>query len=139
VNRSHLRLTLTLAAGLALGSGAVAPAFAADSMSGAPVDCSKADAMMMPMAMHGAMMKEGMDDDSMHGGDMHPMMKPTGNLDADFAHMMMMHNTMAMHAAKMEMACGKNQKVKDLAKKMMDQASADDAILEDLLKNDNKI
>jgi uncharacterized protein (DUF305 family) len=139
VNRCHFRNSLTLAAALALGLGAVAPAVADDAMSGPPIDCSKADAMMMPMAMHGSMMKDGMADDSMHGGDMHPMMKPSGDLDADFAHTMKMHNHMAMQAAKMEMTCGKNAKVKDLAKKLMDQTMANDALIDELLKNDAKI
>ena len=85
--------------------------------------------MMMPGEHEGAM-----HDDAMHGDAMHDM-KPTGNVDADFARTMMMHDKMMMAMAKVEVACGKDAKAKALAQKQLDQATADDAILQQVMSN----
>ena len=128
MNHTIRSLSLTLVAGLALGLGG-APAAADDAMTGAAMDCSKADSMMM------SVMKP---DSSAHESAMHDM-KPTGSVDKDFAQMMMMHHQAMVTVLKTEAACGKDPKGKALAQKMLDQASIDDKIIQDLLKNDAKL
>jgi hypothetical protein len=103
-------ICLALAAGFALGLAQVAPGGAQDAM-----DCSKADSMMMGP------------DASMKS------MKPSGDIDKDFAQMMMMRNSKMMAMEKAEVACGKDAKTKAMAQKLLDQAAANAAELKLLL------
>jgi uncharacterized protein (DUF305 family) len=122
--RSIRTFGLKAAIGVALASSQTTFASAADSMTGPPaMDCSKADAMMMAPHTDTAM----------------PAMKPTGDVDKDFAQAMMAQHRAMVAMAKAEMTCGKDAKAKAAAQKQLDQAMADDEILHDLLKNDNKI
>ena len=94
---------LTLAAACASLAVTAVPAAAADQM----MDCSKASDMMM----HPAMM---------------PDSSPTssGDVDADFRSMMVMHDGSMMKMAKMEVACGKDPKTVSAAKKIVMDAEA---------------
>jgi len=58
-------------------------------------DCSKADAMMAPH-------------DAMSGHAMGAAMKPSGDVDKDFASAMSAHGSGMLAMAKMEAKCGKN-------------------------------
>lgn len=118
--KSMYSLCLVLTIALALGLAQLAPGSAQNMMASAPVDCSKADSMMM----HPNTSMQSMQS-----------MKPTGNVDQDFAQMMMMHNSAMMAMAKTEVACGKDPKAKAMAQKALDQATADDQALHDLIQN----
>ena len=99
-------IRLVLAAGLALSLAQAAPGSAQTATNNAAVDCSKADSTMMEP------------DTSMQS------MKPTGDIDKDFAQMMMAHNKKMMAMARTEVACGKDPKAKAMAQKALDQANA---------------
>ena len=88
-----------LAAGLALGLAQAAPGSAQNAMNDTAIDCSKADSTMMqqPSTSHA--------------------MKPTGDVDKDYAQMMKMHNHQMMAMSKTEAACGKDPKMKAFAQK----------------------
>ncbi len=62
-----------------------------------------------------------------------PAMTPSGNVDKDFATTMMMRNTAMMKMMKMEMVCGKNAKIKALAKKMFEEETLNDSFLRQLI------
>ena len=61
------------------------------------------------MQMHSMMMK-----------GMKEMPKPTGNMDRDFATMMRQHHQQALQMAQMELQHGKDPKMRDMAKKILD-------------------
>jgi hypothetical protein len=122
MNRLIRSTCLTLAAGLALTLGGLAPS-AADTPSAA-MDCSKADAMMMaPMPMPSGM----------------ESMKPSGNVDKDFTQMAMMHDQMMMKMVHMEMACGKDAKAKAAAAKMYDEMQLWESTLQDIIKSQSQV
>jgi uncharacterized protein (DUF305 family) len=98
-----------------LGLAQVAPAGAQDAMKSTMMDCSKADSMMMQP------------DTAMQAT------KPTGDVDKDFAQMMMMHNGAMMAMVKAEVACGKDPATKAAAQKLLIQANANAAQLKKLL------
>jgi uncharacterized protein (DUF305 family) len=109
-------ICLMLAAGLGLGLAQAAPGSAQDAMKTTAIDCSKADSMMMAQP-----------DASMQA------MKPSGDVDKDFAQSMTMHNGAMMAMVKAEVACGKDAKTKAMAQKLLDQATANAAELKALL------
>jgi uncharacterized protein (DUF305 family) len=115
MNHPIRSICLALAAGLALGLTQAAPGGAHDAMKNTALDCSKADSMM------------AQPDTSMQA------MKPSGDVDKDFAQMMMMHNSKMMAMEKAEVACGKDAKTKAMAQKLLDRASANAAELKKLL------
>ena len=116
MNRSARSICLTLAAGLALGLAQAAPGGAQDAMKNTAMDCSKADSMMMDQP-HTSMQA----------------MKPSGDVDKDFAQTMMAHNGAMTSMLKAEVACGKDAKTKAMAQKLLDRAAADAAELKALL------
>jgi uncharacterized protein (DUF305 family) len=84
----------------------------------APVDCSKADAMM-----HDAMMS------------MPSPAAMTGSMDKKFTDMMMAQNKANMKMANVESQCGKSQKVRDMAKAAMAQLEAEAQRLQTIISN----
>ncbi|MGP6156789.1 MAG: DUF305 domain-containing protein [Vulcanimicrobiaceae bacterium] len=99
----------------ALALVALAPvASFADTMSG---DCSSADSGMMK---------------AMQSGDA-SMMKPTGDVDKDFAAAMMSMHTSGTAVAKIEVKCGKDAKAKAMAQKFIEDANASNAELREIL------
>jgi uncharacterized protein (DUF305 family) len=116
MNRPIRSICLMLATGLALGLAQAAPGGAQDAMKNTAMDCSKADSMMMAQP-HTSMQA----------------MKPSGDVDKDFAQTMMVHNGAMMAMLKAEIACGKDAKTKAMAQKLLDQAAADAAELKTLL------
>jgi uncharacterized protein (DUF305 family) len=61
------------------------------------------------------------------------VMTPSGNLDKDFAQMMMAHNKAMMAAAKMEMACGTDPNTKAMAQQGWTQEAANAKKLQEIL------
>ena len=119
MNRSIRSIFVVLAAAVALGLAQAAPGNAQNAMKSTAMDCSKADSMMaMPQP-----------DTTMQA------MKPTGNLDKDFAQTMMAHNAAMMEMAKAEAACGKDAKTKAMAQKAIDQLNANNQALGDIIKS----
>ena len=116
MNRPIRSICLMLAAGLALGLAQAAPGGAQDAMKNTAIDCSKADSMMMA-----------------HPDKAMQAMKPSGDVDKDFAQMMMMRNSAMMAMVKAEVACGKDAKTKAMAQKLLDQETANAAELKKLL------
>jgi len=111
------KLAVTAAAVFALGLSVAAPGRADDSMSHAmspAIDCSKAQSMMMAPAPETAM-------------------KPMGSVDKDFAEMMMAQNKASMAMMKVELACGKDAKVKAMVKEKMEEMEQTDAALQRVL------
>ncbi len=119
MNRSIRSICAVLAAGVALGLAQAAPGNAQNAMKNMAMDCSKADSMMAMPQPDGSMQA----------------MKPTGNLDKDFARTMMAHNQAMMDMAKAEVACGKDAKTKAMAQKAVDQLNANDQALQDIIKS----
>ena len=117
MNRPIRSICLMLAAGLALGLAQAAPGGAQDAMKSMAIDCSKADAMMMAQPP----------DTSMQA------MKQSGDVDKDFAQMMMVRNGAMMAMVKAEVACGKDAKTKAMAQKLLDQTTANAAELKRIL------
>jgi uncharacterized protein (DUF305 family) len=115
MNRPIQSICLMLAAGLALGLAQSAPGRAQDAMKNA-IDCSNADSMM-----------------TAHAHTSVQAMKPSGNVDKDFAQTMMVHNNAMMAMVKAEVACGKDAKTKAMAHKLLDQATTNAADLQKLL------
>ena len=60
-------------------------------------------------------------------------MTPSGDVDKDFAKMMMVRNAAMIAMMKTEMACGKDAKTKAMARKMLEQATVDAGDLHVLL------
>jgi uncharacterized protein (DUF305 family) len=119
MNRSIRSICVVLAAEVALGLAQAAPGNAQNAMKNTALDCSKADSRMaLPQP-----------DASMQA------MKPTGNVDKDFAQTMMAHNGAMMEMAKAEVACGKDAKTKAMAQKAIDQLDANDRALRDIIKS----
>ena len=116
MNRPIRSICLMLAAGLALGLAQAAPGGAQDATNNAAIDCSKADSMMMQE----------------HKTSMQAM-KPSGDVDKDFAKMMMMHDQHMTAMAKAEIACGKDAETKEMAQKILDQETANAAELRKIL------
>ena len=77
------------------------------------------------MEMHKSMMK-GMKE--MQG------MKPSGNMDHDFAMMMRHHHAQALEMAQHELKHGKDQKMRDMAQKIMDSQKKEIAEFDEWLK-----
>ena len=96
-------ISLVLTAGLAIALAQVTPSSAQNTMSNTSADCSKADSKMMQP------------DSSMQS------MSATGDIDKDYANMMVAHNKVMMGISKAEIACGKDTKTKAMAQKAMDQ------------------
>jgi uncharacterized protein (DUF305 family) len=92
---------LTLSFGLALVS-ACAPAAADEAAMAPSVDCSKASSMMMAPESSASMTS-------------------SGDVDKDFARMMMAHSKAAMALAHIEMACGKDAKTRKFAAQTLEQ------------------
>lgn len=115
MNRPIRSICLMLAAGLALDFAQAAPGGAQDAMKNTAIDCSKADSMMMQP------------DTSLQA------MKPSGDVDKDFAQSMMMHNDAMMAMEKAEVACGKDAKTKAMAQKLLEQETANAAELKKIL------
>ena len=115
MNRPIQSICLMLAAGLALSLAQAAPGRAQDAMKNA-IDCSNADSMMTVQAHPSAQ-----------------VIKPSGNIDQDFAQTITVHNNAMMAMVKAEVACGKDAKTKAMAQKLLDQATANAAELQTLL------
>jgi uncharacterized protein (DUF305 family) len=77
------------------------------------------------MEMHHSMMK-GMKE--MDG------MKPSGNVDRDFATMMRLHHAQALQMAQVELQHGKDQKMRDMAQKIIDGQKKEIAEFDEWLK-----
>jgi uncharacterized protein (DUF305 family) len=60
-------------------------------------------------------------------------MKPMGSVDKDFAEMMMAQNKASMAMMKVELACGKDAKVKAMVKEKMEEMEQTDAALQRVL------
>lgn len=101
------------AAGLAIALSAGAPGKADTAMS-APIDCTKAPAMLMAPAPEATTTS-------------------MGSVDKDFAEMMMIHNKQGMAMAKIEMACGKDAKEMAMAKAAMEAMEQNDLVLQRIL------
>jgi hypothetical protein len=108
-------LALTAATVLALGLSVVTPGQADNAMA-PPIDCSKAQSMMMAPAPEAAM-------------------KPMGSVDKDFAEAMMAQNKASMAMMKVELACGKDAKTKAMVKAKMEEMEQTDAALQRILSS----
>ena len=84
-------------------------------MKNTAIDCSKADSMMMAEPSS-----------SMQAP------KPSGDVDKDFAHTMMVHTSAMMAMMKAEVACGKDAKTRASAQRLLDQATENTAELQTL-------
>ena len=104
MNRPIRSICLMLAAGLSLSLAQTAPGSAQNA--NAAIDCSKADSTMMQQP------------------GTSQAMQPTGDVDKDYAQMMMMHNDQMMAMSKTEAACGKNPKTKAYAQNQIKFYSA---------------
>ncbi len=69
----------------------------------------------LPCAQADGAMMSGMNDKSVASA-------PSGDLDKDFAAMMNMHAAMMMNMAKLEIRCGKNEKVRESARRFVQNA-----------------
>lgn len=78
------------------------------------------------MEMHQSMMK-GMKE--MQG------MKPSGNMDRDFAMMMRHHHVQAMEMAQYELTHGKDAKMREMAQKILDSQKKEIAEFDEWLKS----
>jgi uncharacterized protein (DUF305 family) len=110
-------LSLVLGTAMAVSQlGAALPA-AADAMtSPAPIDCSKASAMM-GKAMPATSMDSKM------------------TVDQQYASAMMAGNKAQISMAKIELQCGKDGKARAMAKKMLDSAMSEQPDLDELTKH----
>jgi len=106
MNHPARSICLTLAGGLALGLALAAPGSAQNAMDNTAIDCSKADSTMMQQP------------------GTSQATQPTGDVDKDYAQMMVMHNDQMMAMSKTEAACGKDPKTKAYAQNQIKFYSA---------------
>jgi len=107
MNRMFRTALVALSAALPLLATSATTSLA-DTMKGGSMmsaDCKSADAMMMKTPHSDSMMA----------------MKPSGNTDQDFAHMMMLHESAMMAMAKIELKCAKDAKTKQMAQREIDR------------------
>ena len=120
------KTAVVLAAALVFGPIAVPVMVQAAEKSEAAHDSSKKGGMSGPsMEMHQSMMK-GMKE--MQG------MKPSGNMDHDFATMMRAHHQQALQMAQFELKHGKDEKMRSMAQKIVDGQKKEIAEFDEWLK-----
>lgn len=88
-------------------------------------DSKKGSMSGSSMEMHQSMMK---DMKEMQG------MKPSGNMDRDFAMMMRQHHMQAVKMGEHELKHGKDQKMRDMAQKIIDSQKKEIAEFDEWLK-----
>ena len=120
-----LKPAFALLAALAFGAAAAPAVNAADKGDHAHESSKKGGTPGPSMEMHQSMMK-GMKE--MQG------MKPSGNMDHDFAMMMRQHHQQALQMAQFELKHGKDQKMRDMAQKIMDSQKKEIAEFDEWLK-----
>jgi len=119
---SHFFLAFTAAAALALSLSTTAHAQSQPASAPASkIPSTSGSGMGMNMGMAKG---DGKGSDQMHkammsGMEGMRMMKPTGNIDMDFAMMMKMHHQQALEMARAEIAHGKSAELKAMSRKII--------------------
>ena len=119
---SHPFLALATAAALALSLSTTAHAQSQPASAPAskmPSTSGSGMGMNMGMAKGDGKGSDHMHKAMMSGMESMRMMKPTGNIDMDFAMMMKMHHQQALEMARAEIAHGKSAELKAMSRKII--------------------